>query len=157
VFFKGIYTSILILAADQLHKWYMLEIVNIANIGNIEVTPFFNLVMVWNPGVSFGMGQGAENAPLIFSAISLIIVIGLLFWLKNSTSNILTYALGFIIGGAIGNVIDRLRFNAVADFFDFYIMGYHWPSFNIADSAVFIGAAMLFVDSIISEKSKDND
>lgn len=152
LFYKGILISLTILISDQIHKWYMLEIVDIDTIGKIEILPFFNFVMVWNKGISFGMGQATDNAPLVFSAIASIIVIGLIIWMYKSSSKLLVISLSLVVGGAIGNVIDRIRFGAVADFFDFHVAGYHWPAFNIADSAVFIGAVMLFIDSFISTK-----
>lgn len=157
LFLKGIFLSIFIVALDQLHKWYMLDVVKIAEKKKIGVLPFFDLVMVWNKGISFGIGQSAESAPLIFSIIALSISAGLLIWMYKCQSALLTFSLSLIIGGAIGNVIDRLRFHAVADFFDLHVAGYHWPAFNIADSAVFIGAVMLFIESFITTKAKEKN
>lgn len=148
MFYKGTLLASVVCFLDQLHKWYMIEIVDIANHPPIEVTGFFNLVMVWNRGASFGMGGSAEHAFWIFSSLTVLIVSVLLWWLRKAPSMLMMLALGLIIGGAIGNLIDRIRFGAVADFFDFHLYGYHWPAFNIADSAVFLGAFMLILDSI---------
>lgn len=157
MFKKGIIIAIITILADQLNKWHLIEIVQVSR-NPIEVTPFFNLVMVWNPGISFGMFQYLEHAQIIFSIISLLIVGLILFWLKSTKEPIQAVSLGLIIGGAIGNVIDRIRFGAVADFFDFHIAGYHWPAFNIADIAVFLGAVTLCIVTIFChEGDKENE
>ncbi len=148
----GMSAALVTLLIDQLQKWHMLEVVDIAARPAIEVTSFFNLVMVWNRGISFGMfsehdGSGALYLSLMALAISAV----LLVWLWRANDRFLGVALGLVIGGALGNVVDRYRFGAVADFFDFHVMGYHWPAFNIADSAIFIGVALLFVDSLLRQ------
>src|SRR5437868_11829956 len=104
----------------------------------ITLAPFFNLVMVQNTGISFGVFSGPHTLPmqaLILTGFSLVISVILLIWLYNNTSRLVACALGAVIGGALGNVIDRLYYGAVADFFDFHIDIYHWPAFNVADSA----------------------
>jgi len=148
---KGIIIALMVLALDQLNKWYMLEVVQIAE-APIEVFPFFNFVMVWNNGISFGMFQDTKNAQIIFSIIALAISAIMLIWLRKTTCPITAISIGFIIGGALGNTVDRVRFGAVADFFDFHIMGYHWPAFNIADMAVFVGALVLCIDSLFCKR-----
>jgi signal peptidase II len=120
----------------------------------IEITSFFNLTMVWNHGVSFGMFSSHQQ-PLLLSAVAALIVIVLLIWLAKSHDRYLTWGIGLIVGGAIGNIIDRLRFGAVVDFLDFHAFGYHWPAFNIADSAIFIGVVVLCIQSMMQpSKSK---
>lgn len=110
---------------------------------SVAVMPYFNLSMVWNQGVSFGLFQNAGIWPLVILAI---LVCGLLaYWILKTTSKLEAISLGIIIGGAIGNVIDRFRFGAVADFFDVYVGTYHWPAFNIADSAITIGVVLLLI------------
>lgn len=123
-------------------------------ISHIIVTDFFNIVKVWNNGVSFGMFNDLEHAKLIFVTIVAIISIILLIWLFNNKNPIVSYALAFIIGGAFGNMIDRLQNSAVADFLDFHLFGYHWPAFNLADSAVFVGVAILLIDDLILSRNK---
>lgn len=135
-------------ALDQWLKWYMLQVINIAGRPPIEVTSFFNLVMVWNRGVSFGMFASAGQ-PMLLAGLAAVITIVLLVWLARSHDRLVTLGVGFVIGGAIGNVIDRFRFGAVADFFDFHAFGYHWPAFNIADSAIFIGVVVLCIQSMM--------
>ncbi len=145
---------------DQLHKWLMLEQVQIHARPPIEVTSFFNLVMVWNPGISFGMLRDVAHPQLVLSLLAAIIILALIIWLfKAEHTSLETIAIGMICGGALGNVTDRLRFGAVADFFDFHVMGYHWPAFNIADMAVFCGAMLLLLASFRhrGEQGEQND
>lgn len=138
----------LVTALDQLHKWYMLDVMHIAETGPVRVLSFFNLVMVWNPGISFGMFRDNAYSAYIFSGLAALIIVALSVWLFYSPGRLITIAIGVVIGGAVGNVIDRLRFGAVADFFDFHLMGYHWPAFNIADAMVFTGALLLCIESV---------
>lgn len=143
---------LIVLLADQLHKYIMLHVVRITVTGPIEVTPFFNLVMVWNPGVSFGLfNDGAEETKWMLIGVATVIVVILLRWLWQQPPKFVAMAIGLIIGGAIGNVVDRFIYGAVADFFDFHISGYHWPAFNIADSAIFIGVVLLIIDAFFLE------
>lgn len=112
---------------------------------SIEVLPFFNLVKVWNYGVSFGMFNNLAYGQWLLSGVAIIITILLLFWLRKAKSMIEAVALSLVISGAIGNIIDRLYFGAVADYLDFHAFGYHWPSFNLTDTAIFIGVCLLLL------------
>lgn len=143
----GFAAALLVLVADQVSKHWLLAVVA-ANPGGVEVTSFFNIVMVWNSGVSFGMfGGGAESRRWILIGFALVVTAALLVWLWRRPEPVVAVALGCIIGGAVGNVIDRVRFGAVADFFDFHLLGWHWPAFNIADSAIVVGAGLMLLDS----------
>lgn len=126
----------------------------VSNNNYIEVTSFFNLVNVWNHGVSFGMFSSFAYSQLLFSTIVAIIIVVMLVWLARNKRLYLTFAISFIIGGAIGNLYDRVKYGAVADFLDFHAFGYHWPAFNLADSFVFIGVAMLLIDDFFIKKAK---
>lgn len=117
----------------------------------IEVFPFFNIVMVWNQGISFGMLSGGAAANFLI-AMPLVITAFFIVWLFRSTSWFQGAAIALVIGGAIGNVIDRIRFGAVIDFLDFHIRDIHYPAFNIADSCVVIGIGLLIFHSIFLEK-----
>ena len=144
---------------DQLHKFYMIDVYNIISKGVVEVTSFYNHVMVWNRGISFGMFQNHEYSNIFFLFFASLVILFILYLINNSKDEIEKIFLSVIVGGALGNIIDRIRFKAVADFFDFHIAGYHWPAFNIADSFVFIGAFgligyTLFFGSNENEKSK---
>jgi signal peptidase II len=119
----------------------------------IPVTSFFNLVLTWNNGISFGLFNNGSNLnALILSLLAIAIVIFLIMWLRKSETKRVAIGLGLIIGGAIGNIIDRGLHGAVVDFLDFHINSYHWPAFNIADSCITIGAMILVFDSLFSPK-----
>lgn len=118
----------------------------------IKVFDFFSLVYVWNRGVSFGMFNQLQYSQIIFSLIQSTIILILFLWLSRNDKLHFTYALGLIIGGALGNLVDRVKNGAVADFLDFHIASYHWPAFNLADSFVFIGVMILIFDDLIFRK-----
>lgn len=119
----------------------------------VEILPFLNLVRVLNDGVSFGMLGGIVPWwGLVVLATA--IMAWLLIWLWRAPDRLTAAALGLVIGGALGNVIDRLRYQAVPDFLDFHFGTYHWPSFNLADVAIFCGAALLFWDSYRAARGK---
>lgn len=143
----------LILAADQAIKWWIVNQV-MAPPRVIEVTSFFNIVMVWNRGVTFGLlGMGGEVMRWILTALSLAIVAVLLVWLGRTHRPLSGFAIGAVIGGALGNVVDRVLLGKVADFLDFHLMGWHWPAFNLADSAIVCGVALIVVDSFRDESN----
>ncbi|MDX2073289.1 MAG: signal peptidase II [Alphaproteobacteria bacterium] len=141
------------LLLDQASKWWALDVVGLASRPPIEVTGFFNLVLVWNHGISFGMLSG-HRLPLVLIALALVIVAVLLKWLASAHNRLMVAGIGLVIGGALGNVIDRARFGAVADFLDFHLYGMHWPAFNIADSAIFMGVVVLCIESIMHAPKK---
>ena len=124
---------------------------------NVTLTPFLNFVMVWNQGVSFGLfdgaagdtEKGARMMSMIFIALSLVISLLMVIWLGLARRRCLAWALALIVGGAVGNVIDRVRFGAVADFVDLHYAGLHWPAFNVADSAIVIGAILMILDTML--------
>ncbi len=158
LFFLGVAIAFCVAFFDLLSKrliFSFLENIALAEqTSNPEITifNFFSLVYVWNRGVSFGMFNNLENAQVILSILQGSIALILFYWLYKNKKPHLTYALGFIIGGAMGNVIDRIKNGAVADFLDFHIASYHWPAFNLADSFVFIGVAILIFDDLIFSK-----
>lgn len=141
---------------DQLSKYIILQQENITVYSSVKVTEFFNLVLVHNKGISFGMFSDHDQ-PLILTAIAAVIIFMLLGWLYKNKSVAVAIGIGLIIGGAIGNVTDRLRYGAVVDFLDFYIGDYHWPAFNLADSFVFIGVVVLCVYSMFFEQKSTQE
>lgn len=154
LFLKGVVLAILAIVLDQASKgWVLYDLMNPPRV--IEITSNFNLVLGWNRGVSFGLfNQESAYGPYILTGVALVIVIGLMIWLWKSTTNWSAWALGLVIGGAIGNVIDRIQYGAVVDFLDFHAFGYHWPAFNVADTAICIGAGLLILESLfIREES----
>ena len=134
---------------DQVTKQWLLRLMA-DNPAGIRVAPFFDLVMVWNRGVSFGLFNtgDADAQRWILIALSAIIVAVLVAWLWRASKPLLAVAMGLVIGGAIGNVVDRLRFGAVADFLSFHLGGYYWPAFNVADAAIVCGVGLLLLDSL---------
>ena len=114
------------------------------------ITPFLNLVLTYNRGMSFGLfNQGAGLNVLLFSLIAAAIVAVLVYWLSRVESPFVAVSIGLVIGGAIGNVIDRIRLGAVVDVLDFYIESWHWPAFNVADSAICVGVGAMLLDGLL--------
>ncbi len=150
----GLGLAAAVMGLDQATKWWIVEVV-MQPPRVIPVTPFFNLVIGWNRGVSFGLfgGDSGLNS-WILVLIALAIVVMLLLWLRRAETPWMAAAIGLIIGGALGNVIDRLVAGAVADFLDFHLAGYHWPAFNVADTAIAVGAAALILDSLFRPPEK---
>jgi signal peptidase II len=144
----GLGVAGLTLLLDQLSKWWILAAV-MQPPRTIEITSFFNIVLVWNRGVSFGLFNqpGGWNA-VVLSIVALAVVVVLLVWMARTHHRLTALALGLIVGGAIGNVIDRLRFGAVVDFLDVHYAGWHWPAFNVADSGISMGAALLIAEAL---------
>ena len=137
-------------AIDQFHKWWMLNITGITEGDTIVVTPFFDLILIWNRGVSYGLFQQESLAGrLALGTFSLVAVIALAVWLAQPEQNRLTAtSVGLIMGGALGNALDRLIRPGVADFFSLHAFGYNWYIFNIADIAIVAGVVGLLYDAI---------
>lgn len=157
----GLGLAALIVLLDQATKYVMFAVVQ-PPFGGLEITGFFNLVRVWNRGVSFGLfASGSPWTPVLLSALALAVAGALTWWLSRADSRRLVWALGLIIGGALGNAIDRTLYGAVMDFIDLHWAGYHWPAFNVADSAISIGAVLLVWDALSgggkSHKQADRD
>ncbi|MCL2369097.1 MAG: signal peptidase II [Alphaproteobacteria bacterium] len=153
-------TLALTLLIDQLTKWYMLSWVTRGNVplfGNAfevapyaflmeRITPFFNIVFTWNPGVSFSMFREIGSyTPMILIAITSAITAYFAYLMVQSKNMWERAALALIVGGAIGNLIDRIRFGAVIDFLDFHYAGFHWPAFNFADVFIVFGVVLYIV------------
>ncbi|MBS4046949.1 MAG: signal peptidase II [Alphaproteobacteria bacterium] len=151
----GLLIAFGIFIADQVTKLYFLDLMQ-QNPTGIVVTPFFNLVMVWNSGVSFGMfSEDSASRSWTLIAVSFAVTVWLLWWLWRNHSGLVAISLGMIIGGAMGNVIDRYRFGAVFDFLDFHAFGWHWPAFNVADCAIVVGVLLLLADGFRPRKTAD--
>ena len=145
-----------VLVADQLSKLWILG--RFPVIGqSVEVTDFFNIVRVANRGVSFGLfNNGAAANAIVFSLLAAAIVAALIVWLFRASGTLLPVAIGLVIGGAIGNVADRLRLGSVVDFLDFHLGAWHFPAFNVADSAICIGVGLMLIDGLIGGHEASN-
>lgn len=179
-FLLGFVLILGVMLADQYTKWLVMETVARVNgpesLGFLEwlttvkkvsffvnerehfeaqfIAPLLNIVLVWNQGISFGLfNNESSQMVLVFIALSLLISSGMLIWLAVATEKLVAVALGLIVGGALGNVIDRVRFDAVVDFIDVHWNGYHWPAFNVADSCIVLGAFLLLAHSFMGKKA----
>ena len=146
----GLAVAVASVLLDQISKSWML--VALAPYRSIAVTPFFNLTLGFNTGVSFGMFAGGGATGRWMLTVFAVAMIGILgTWLARAASRVEAAALGAMIGGALGNIIDRVRRGAVTDFLDFHAAGWHWPSFNLADAAIFLGVLVLLAKSLPSK------
>jgi signal peptidase II len=149
----GLAIAIVALVADQLHKYWMLEVYRIAERGKVTVTSFFDLVLSWNPGISYGLFPAeSETGRIALIAVASLAVLALFLWMSNASSRLVAISIGLIIGGAIGNLIDRMVYGAVADFFSFHVAGFYWYVFNIADVTITAGVIGLIIDWLISPR-----
>lgn len=156
IYFKrGLWLAALIVLCDQISKWWILDVFHLPAKGMVEIMPFVNFVMVWNRGVSFGMLEADGLGRWLLVGMTVVIAIVVLIWLRKADRGFIAIALAFILGGAIGNIIDRIRFGAVADFIQLYAGEYSFYVFNIADAGISIGVALLLMDAILSGRQDD--
>ena len=141
-----------IIIADQLTKHWVLASFRLHE--QLEVTSFFNLVLVFNSGAAFSFLANAGGwQKWFFVVLALAISVWLVIMLRqHANERLLPTALTLILGGALGNVIDRLRFDAVVDFLDLHVAGWHWPAFNVADSAITIGVCLMLLHQFLAPK-----
>ena len=149
----GLLAGLAVLAADQASKYWILHGLNLPELRSVAILPVLNFTMVWNRGITFGLlrGDGPQGAALL-AAVALAVVLALGLWLRRAENRLIAIALGSIAGGAIGNVIDRLRFGAVVDFIHAHAFGWSWYVFNVADAAIVCGVAALVLDSALPRK-----
>jgi len=149
----GVATAVIVFALDQAHKYWMLEIYRIADRGRVQITSFFDLVMAWNKGVSYGLfAQHSTTGRIVLIALSLVAVAALVIWMANSLTRLAALSIGLIVGGALGNLTDRILHGAVADFFHFHYAGFSWYIFNIADVAIVAGVIGLILEWIVEPR-----
>ena len=147
--------ALLTLVADQASKWWMLDVLHLPERGTVPLLPVLSLTMVWNQGVTFGLfHQEGAAGPWILAAVALAVVVALGFWLRRAETRLVACALGAIAGGAIGNVLDRVRFGAVVDFIHAHAGGWSWYVFNVADAAIVCGVAALVLDGVRPSRSR---
>jgi signal peptidase II len=144
-------TFLITLALDQASKLWLYFVVDIAAREPIEVTPFFNLILVWNRGISYGLfQQSTEFGRWALTLFKLAAAVGLSIWAWRSGEKWLCFGLGLIAAGALGNAIDRMIYGAVLDFAHFFWGSFSWYVFNIADAAIVVGVVVLLYDSVTS-------
>lgn len=155
----GLAVAVAAAFADQLHKLWMVNLFSGMQASKISVTPFFDIVLIWNEGISYGLfKQNSDMGRWALIAVSFAAVLGLTFWLVHLTNRVSAASVGLVIGGALGNAIDRIHYGAVADFFSFHVSGLNWYVFNLADVAIVAGVAGLLYDSFkSSHKSAGNE
>ena len=150
---SGLAVAAVVALVDQLAKASILGLFAERPPGTLlAVTPFFNLTLTWNRGMSFGLfdNDSALNT-VVFTVLAAVIVLGLLVWLWRAREALVVLAIGLVIGGAIGNVIDRLWRGAVVDFLDFHLGQWHFYVFNTADAAISVGVALMLLDSLLAQ------
>lgn len=160
----GLALAAVILLADQASKWWILEVARLPEVRHIPLLAAgplgLDLTLVWNRGVTFGMfsGDGALNH-LILAGLAALVALFLLRWMARAETRWVAAALGAVVGGAVGNIIDRLRFGAVVDFVDAHAWGWHWYVFNLADAAIVCGVGILLADALFRRPGgrKDSD
>ncbi len=157
----GLIAGLLVLLADQASKWWILNVLDLPNLRQVVLLPVLNLTMVWNQGVTFGLLNGLGDwGHVILAIVALGVVVALGFWLRRAESRIMAIAIGAIAGGAIGNVIDRVRFGGVVDFIHAHVVtpwgDVSWYVFNVADAAIVCGVATLILESLLSKRKAED-
>lgn len=144
------FVAIDVIIADQILKWVVLDQLGLQLGETIDLGPVFDLTYVLNTGVSFGLLGGGE-ARWFLTVFSLLVAGAMAWWAASAPRKLMALALGLVIGGALGNAIDRIRIGAVIDFLDFSALHFPWI-FNIADAAISVGVALLVLDSLLSDR-----
>lgn len=145
----GLFAAPVAMIADQVTKAWALSGLWPPYSEGIALLPMLNLRLGFNTGVTFGMfAESAAGAVWLLIAMKLAVVAFLLHWLRRATSRTEAVALGLIIGGALGNILDRVRIGAVVDFIDVHYAGWHWPTFNLADVAIVCGVSLLVLGNL---------
>ncbi len=156
---RGFLLALIVLVADQLSKWWILESFNLPQKGSVELLPFLNFTMVWNKGISMGlMTADGDLGRWILVGVTTVVTIALVVWLVRCSDKWLSLALGALIGGAVGNILDRIVYGAVADFIHLHAFNWSFYVFNVADAMISLGVIILLLDGLRSEdKSPTRD
>ena len=151
----GLVAALAMLGLDQGHKVWMLFSYDIAAKTPVRLTPFLDLVLAWNPGISYSLfsATSASGRMLLLGA-TLAATLALAVWLWFAAKPLIGLALGLLVGGALGNAWDRFAYGAVADFFHFHVGGFSWYVFNLADCGIVAGVAILLYDSLVTTRAK---
>jgi signal peptidase II len=157
----GLAAALIVLLADQFSKWWILNVTHLPEVGQIVLLPVLNLTMVWNRGVTFGLLNGLGSwGHVVLAGVALAVVVALGFWLRRAENRIVAIAIGSIAGGAVGNVIDRVRFGGVVDFIHAHVGtpwgDVSWYVFNVADAAIVCGVGVLILESVMSKRKGEH-
>jgi signal peptidase II len=157
LFMLGALVAIVSFGIDQANKLWLLFVYDIGEKAPVTLTSFFDLVLVWNRGISYGMlQQESQFGVWLLVLFALGVSAGLMLWLTQVASRLSAIAIGLIVGGALGNAVDRIAYGAVADFYSLHAFGYNWYVFNIADCAVVAGVIGLLYDSLFGDRPGDH-
>lgn len=158
MFGRGLAVAAVVALADQLAKGWILVLFSARPPGSVlPLAGFFNLALTRNRGISFGLfNNAAALNTIIFTALAAAIVGWLLVWLRRTREGLIALAIGLVIGGAVGNVIDRLWRGAVVDFLDFHLGQWHFYVFNLADAAISVGVGLMLLDSLLARSRATN-
>ncbi len=150
----GLTVALATLIIDQLHKWWMINVYGIRLEERISVTPFMDFVYVLNKGISYGLfTQGDQDGQYLLAAFAFVVAVALTIWLLRGVhAQLSAWGVGLILGGAVGNAIDRLHLGGVADFIQLHAFGFYWYVFNVADVAIVFGVMALLVDSFFGSR-----
>ena len=154
-FVLNLITITVIFLADRVSKIYILKIADLQNVVDIYLTPYANFYLIWNKGIAFGLFSFEGN--FLYNLITLIImtIIIAVFVLTINTNGFRRYALLFVLGGALGNLFDRIYYSAVPDFIDLHINNFHWFIFNVADIFITLGIICLILDEVFNNNKKN--
>lgn len=149
--FMGLLVALGTFLIDQIFKIWMIYGYRLTERERVEINPFFDVVLTWNKGVSYGLfEQGSMLGQYLLGGFKLAVALGLVVWMARVKSRLVAFSLALIIGGALGNALDRFWHGGVADFFSLHYQGYYWYIFNLADVAITFGVALLIIESFFS-------
>lgn len=149
----GLAIAAAVFAVDQAHKYWMISFYDIAARGRVEVTPFLDLIYVLNPGISYSLFElQGGTGQAVLAAFACLVSLGIAYWLARTGSRIAAVSLGLVMGGALGNALDRVTLGGVADFFSLHAYGFYWYVFNLADVAIVVGVAGLLYESLLGSR-----
>lgn len=155
---RGYFLALVVLILDQISKYWVLEVIHLPERGGIDVWPFFRLTFVGNIGVSMGMLQaGSDTARWLLTAATAAIALSVAWWLQRETNRVDVAALGLVLGGAMGNILDRIRFGYVVDFLHFFWGEYSFWVFNLADAAITVGVMLLLARAVMAKPAEAAD
>ena len=152
---RGALAALLVFLIDRFSKWWIVSTLDLPNRKPVEIFSFLDLNMVWNKGISLGLFQaGDDSVRYILIALTSAVSLAIAYWIYRAQSNLVSVALGLVLGGAIGNIWDRFQYGAVADFFHFHIGDWSFYVFNVADAAITLGVLLLIADALLSPQKK---